>query len=54
MLRDLKRQLAWTTRSLGPVMSVVPGGEQVREEVDALIDRLEQLYNTAGRVSGMI
>lgn len=54
MLRDLKRQVAWTTRSLGPVMSVVPGGEPVREEVDALIDRLEQLYNTAGRVSGMI
>lgn len=40
---ELKRGVQLATLSLGPVMSVVPGGEPVRAEVDRLLSELEQL-----------
>ncbi|GAX81838.1 hypothetical protein CEUSTIGMA_g9266.t1 [Chlamydomonas eustigma] len=43
MRLELKRALHWATKGLGPVASVVPGGEPFREEMDHLVQQLEAL-----------
>lgn len=43
---DLKDRLRWVARALGPVLAVVPGGEAVRGEADALLLKLEALTPT--------
>eukprot|EP00198_Chlamydomonas_reinhardtii_P007686 XP_001697023.1 predicted protein [Chlamydomonas reinhardtii] len=42
----IKDRLRWLVRALGPVTSVVPGGEPLREEVDGLLSQLEALSPT--------
>ncbi|KAG2453534.1 hypothetical protein HYH02_001753 [Chlamydomonas schloesseri] len=42
----IKDRLRWVVRALGPVTSVVPGGEPLREEVDGLLAQLEALSPT--------
>jgi len=42
----LKDRLSWATLALGPVVAVIPGGEPVREEIDALIAQLEAITPT--------
>ncbi|GIL70774.1 hypothetical protein Vretifemale_1339, partial [Volvox reticuliferus] len=42
----IKDRLRWVCLALGPVSSVVPGGEPLREEVDGLLAQLEALSPT--------
>ncbi|KAG2498982.1 hypothetical protein HYH03_003169 [Edaphochlamys debaryana] len=42
----IKERLKWVCRALGPVSSVVPGGEPLRDEVDGLLAQLEALAPT--------
>ncbi|GFR43915.1 hypothetical protein Agub_g5049, partial [Astrephomene gubernaculifera] len=45
---SIKERLRWVCAALGPVSSVVPGGEPLRGEVDALVMQLEALGEGAG------
>ena len=43
---DIKEDLFSATQALGPVMSVVPGGEPIRDKVDRMLARLEAMSPT--------
>jgi len=39
----LKEKLWWVVRGLGPTAAIVPGGEPIRNDIDSLISKLEEL-----------
>ena len=43
---NIKEDLIYATQALGPVMSVVPGGEPIREKVDQMLAKLEAMSPT--------
>ena len=40
---QLKERLHWASLAMGPLVSVIPGGEPVRQQVDRIIHQLEAL-----------